>query len=613
MSEWLYQYWFFCFKTAKHWGRGPLAWKAELLDFGRFKPSLPRSLPGTPHESLSRSDTRSEHTLIPTNLCRWFVHVYNVGGYEPIPDEEERQDFTDQVSWPPWPANLQDPPISTRLRDALEHNDFTLTPAATLPVAIPSIAKAAERSPDELLLEALGFSIISRHEEQVGTILRQLRTNGIDCTSLYPFHMATSYLDGSRSCCNIFKTVSRFFSGARMTEVYVNELGHTILDNLMILILKSHSSTRPNVVDQAWKDNPRFCGEEVDICGRWDADSPCVRQQHANGNPTTPMDWKHKFCHTSTQTICHCLILLFAISPERLIRETASGLYVHRCFECGMKLQLQPLHSLIITAYHLASKGCQDEDMFGMLACLLCLISNGGLDPQQKANVSVNALLGNDALVECDHEYLTAPELAERVSAYSGIESWSTVIRSGWVVFCGVLSLCERNYPELRSNDDNEEDKDDEENEDYGMGEEWWDDERDFVGDMEYHEGLRESHAYNVANAPALVQLFRKRKDIGTLWASIQAELLTYRRLDHGMNWLSPNFSMERLQSQLAAGEPLSVGFADQSLLHTHCVCGDFDVGLFALLSDVTDPNLANLDHRDAWERTTYGTLWDDY
>jgi hypothetical protein len=147
---------------------------------------------------------------------------------------------------------------------------------------------------------------------------------------------------------------------------------------------------------------------------------------------------------------------VFQNSPERLIRETASGLYVHRCFDCGMKLQLQTLHSLVITAYHLASKGCQDEDMFGMLAYLLCLVSRG-LDPQQKANVSVNVLLENDAIVECDHEHLTAAELAERVSASSEMGSWSTEVRSGWAVFCGVLSLCERNYPKLRTNDSNEE------------------------------------------------------------------------------------------------------------------------------------------------------------
>lgn len=183
--------------------------------------------------------------------------------------------------------------------------------------------------------------------------------------------IATSYLDGARTCCNMFGIVSTYFSGARMTEVYVNELGHTIIDNLLISILKSHSSAKPFVVDQAWKDNPRFCGEEVDICGRWDADSPCVRQQYANGNPTTPIDWKHKFCHTSIQTIRHCLIALFKRAPKRLVRETVSGLYVHRCFDCGVKLQSHVLHSLVITAYHLPSKGCQDEDMFGMLACLL--------------------------------------------------------------------------------------------------------------------------------------------------------------------------------------------------------------------------------------------------
>src|ERR1700733_2531714 len=29
--------------------------------------------------------------------------------------------------------------------------------------------------------------------------------------SLFPYHLATSYLDGSRTCCNILNTLLRFF------------------------------------------------------------------------------------------------------------------------------------------------------------------------------------------------------------------------------------------------------------------------------------------------------------------------------------------------------------------------------------------------------------------
>lgn len=65
------------------------------------------------------------------------------------------------------------PPLPVRLRDALEHNDFSSIPTAYLPVFIPKIAKAVGRSSDELLLESLGFSIISQNPEQV----RLLRSN----------------------------------------------------------------------------------------------------------------------------------------------------------------------------------------------------------------------------------------------------------------------------------------------------------------------------------------------------------------------------------------------------------------------------------------------------
>jgi hypothetical protein len=60
MSDWLYQYWFFCFKTAKHWGKGPTAWTVELLDFEGFSLPTRRSLPGTPHQQLQDDAEESE-------------------------------------------------------------------------------------------------------------------------------------------------------------------------------------------------------------------------------------------------------------------------------------------------------------------------------------------------------------------------------------------------------------------------------------------------------------------------------------------------------------------------------------------------------------------------
>lgn len=77
----------------------------------------------------------------------------------------------------------------------------------------------------------------------------------------------------SESCCDVVYALADWITGAQVYNTYVNEHGHTILDNLMISIIKSHTSAKPVVVDDNFKDVARFVGEEVDICGRWDADS----------------------------------------------------------------------------------------------------------------------------------------------------------------------------------------------------------------------------------------------------------------------------------------------------------------------------------------------------
>jgi hypothetical protein len=256
-----------------------------------------------------------------------------------------------------------------------------------------------------------------------------------------------------------------------------------------------------------------------------------------------------------------------------------------------MKLQLQPLHSLVMTAYHLAISGCHNEDLFGMLACLLCFISCG-FDPRKTASVSINAFMKTDATeIMCDHEELTPAELAERISTYPVVGSWNAKVWLGWAVFCGVLRLCEDTQAESESNGDDVTMEDDE-------------DDNHFIGIFEPDAHLYQLHFEG--HGP--VYCFRTRGDLATLWASVQAELLTYRRLDDGTEWISQNFSMEQLRNHLLRGEPLSVRFAEQDLLQTHCICGSFGRFPLAILSDATNPDIANL---DIWERATYGALSD--
>jgi hypothetical protein len=611
MSEWLYQYWFFCFKTAKHWGKGPTAWTAELLSFDRYTSCTQQSLPGTPQEPLHNTaeDSGSLHT--PTDLCRWFIHIRaSWPRYEPILDEEVvqppmGQDPDDESNWVPWPKDQQEPQLSARLRNALEHNDFSPTPTTSLPVAIPVIARAAERSPDELLLEALGFSIMSRNLEQVNATMAKILDLDIEYLSIYPLHMATTYLDGSKTCCDILSLLAKDLDGPQLREFFVNELGHTVWDTLMISIIKSHSSTRPVTVDETWKETKRFPGEETDICGRWDADSPAVRQLLATGSPSTPFEWKHKFCHTSIQAICHCITMMFHINPNPVLHEAPSGLYIRRCFHCGLKLQPQTLHSLVITAYHLANNSCKGEDLFGILACLLCFIACD-VDLRKPAVVSVTSLMETDALEgECDHEELTAAGLAEKISSRSNVHAWSETVQSGWVVFCGVLRLSENVYTKAKV-----------EEEDDAMDIASISDEVRDTHERTYcfsHNDPRQDEE----NVPTC---FRMRPDLASLWAATQAELLIHRRLYDHMSWTSTKFSIERLRDQLSRNVPLSAGYLDEALLQSYCPCGRFNGRRLVILSDVidpdidTDPNpvtkLIKIDCKDASSRTTYGGLF---
>ena len=66
------------------------------------------------------------------------------------------------------------------------------------------------------------------------------------------------------------------------------EKQHTVLDSLMITILKSHTSVTPGVVDDALRSEKRFIPEDIGICGRWDADSNCIRAHLAEGESTIP-------------------------------------------------------------------------------------------------------------------------------------------------------------------------------------------------------------------------------------------------------------------------------------------------------------------------------------
>ena len=571
MSTWLYHFWLFSFKTAKHWGRGPQIWTADILGLDEFSPEKPIVV-SSPATSMSQStprsinmidDALSESTTAPSPLCRWSIHVHSVH-YERIVSPPQSPpahiDIDDEESWPAWSASNLGNDVTQKLNDGLERNTFTNIKPSELPIATDQIVRAVKQSPQEIHLEAFAFSIMSRNIDLMIDLLDQVHRKRYNINGLYPFHLAIAYLDGSKVCCNLLNKLTLHMV---IRQYYVNDLGHTILDQIMNAILKSHTSCTPSVVDAFFKNEKRFEGAEVDVCGRWDADSPCVRELLAKGDSSIPFGWKHMFCHTSVQAICHAIGTIFGPS-ERPDINRPSGLFTRRCSICGLKLQLLPLHALVVVGIHLSESGCKGENLFGILACLLCLLSHGA-DPRLKADISLQSLWGEQDSDRCSHEEIDPAELIERFVA-SCTYAWSKEIITTWNVIVYVLRQSRARWKgEFSSeasalNDEldnfivySDEDSDDDEDE-------------VVIVSLPAHCPCREE-SFN---------FFPQRRSLATLWAAVKTELLTYRRLTEEDAWLSRNFDMNTLEKGLVQGNKVTLPLIEEAMVKPYCKCGNF-------------------------------------
>lgn len=86
----------------------------------------------------------------------------------------------------------------------------------------------------------------------------------------------------------------------------------------------------PSTAIQVFGTLCAICGEGIDVCGRWDLDSPCVRRLFASGKSSIPMSWKHPFCHTSAQAVCDFINALFSYpySPDINLER---GIFFRQC------------------------------------------------------------------------------------------------------------------------------------------------------------------------------------------------------------------------------------------------------------------------------------------
>ena len=509
-------------------------------------------------------DSRTTTVEIPSQLCRWSIHV-KTPEYTEIPDpfRERVLDPSNPDTYEPWsPSDLSKASYPDTLRDALESNDFSSIHRDKLPVAVPQVLQTSVRKEGDLLAESMAFAIMGRNLD----LLRECFVESEDDISehidaINGFHLAAAYLDGAHKCCLILNAIN---DGVPLTRRrYTNSIGHTILDALMITILKSHTSCKPGSVDGTFRGAKRFPGEEIDICGRWDADSDCIRMLYSEGKHRVPSHWKHKFCHTSAQAICDAITIIWSNEYPPDIN-TLSGLFGRRCSYCGTNMQLTPLHTLVSVMFQLSTRGCNGEDLFGVVAVLLCLLRNGA-DPRLKSSVAVASFFqeasASNAGLEfngCQHAKLDVLQFAREVFQHGHFHpAPETVV--GWRVCIQILQLgqCGFEASDMEMRENQPQAQSDFEDSDL---------ESSYSEISELRKDCLDGSRKHLKHAPM----------IGLLWAVVQTELATYRRLSICDSWISQNIDLKAILEGLQTNSTPDIPLIKGNMMKPSCLCGAF-------------------------------------
>lgn len=618
-ANWLHDFWMFSFVTTKYWGKGPKDWTLPLINFKTLAGVIdgPTGHQGGGSQELDFAQSSLVATGVtdpPTQLCNWSIHiVHDSVDYEPIDSQPsspasnngDQFDVEDESTWREW-DDQHGRDLTSTIIQGLQANAFTTHQSEDVPIAIDQIVNTVSGSMKDARVEAIGFAIMARNVDALHRLLDDYDLDWEALRSISPFHLAAKFLDGSKACCGVmWALVSTLEDELSIGVNYTDEMGMTVLDMLFITILRSHSSVSPLILGTTFSASGlQFEGGDVDICGRWDADSPCVRQLHAAGETTIPKEWKHMFCHTSAQAVCHCLTTIFMDLWAPNIN-TASGLFHRRCQSCGLELKVGPLHSFVLICVHLASAGRPGETLFGMLACLVCLLTIRA-DPSSSAQISLPAIFGTGETGDCQHQPLNAAELAFAVPK-SIVDAWTPEVKLGWEAIKELLDHCVRPWQTRTFNvtDDPVKLASDLQCVVHNQDE---DSEGRFGSESDDESCPSYIHVVESEDKRQYVECGDER--LGTIWAAIQVELLTYRRLEVGDSWLSPMFDMHDVVEGLRAREALilmrSLEHRGKDTIQPFSSCGLFlgaDHPGCARREEACAMYFANLDD---WKRTTF-------
>jgi hypothetical protein len=554
-------------------------------------PSFYLNLPSSP--ILLESSVLSNVSNPPTHLCNWTIHVPVAIG------EVDCENASAELPH----AQTINTSFTDELRQSIASSSFTRNPPENLPLAQDTILRAIENEPRAMELDAWKFAIMAGNSKLLSDLGRKIDERPEGINDLYPFHLSAAFLDGGHACCEVFTTLTKILGPTYAFHHDVDNFGHTILDALMVSILRSHTSISPDAVSYGFRSPYRFPGEEMDICGRWGPGTPRIRDLFRQGFSRIPIKWKHQFCHTAVQAICHSIVTVYG-SPSAPDINKRSGLFIRRCTECGMELKPGPLHTLIIITFYLAELGMTGETLFGALAVLVCLLSMGA-DVSFQATISVEEILKTSEGGKCHHTSLTPLELMQQVPG-NIIDGWSDSCRVGWNCFARVLIQAEEHNLSSR---DKMSDSGDERESAAGL------DHDEELSASDFAEQYACDLTSDIGGSPhTMLKLKCHDGKMGLLWATIQTELLTYRRINDGDPWVSAHFSLKALEAWLMGrSADFLTPLVEDRMMQKHSQCGWFHRAEslpFPAAQDVSARYFMNM---DIYDRATFIDVPDEY
>jgi hypothetical protein len=226
------------------------------------------------------------------------------------------------------------------------------------------------------------------------------------------------------------------------------------------------------------------------------------------------------------------------------------------------------------------------ETLFGAIAVMTCLLVLGA-DSSLKANISVEEILRVSKSGRCHHAPMSCLELMGAVPE-SVKRTWTKDCQIGWACLRQILIVhSARQVPVFNdfSTDDSAGTR---------PSVDGWDVESlsPPTCDLELDHSAHSEWLRLPCSSP----------EIGLLWATIQTELLTYRKTSEEHPWVSENFSMEQIHAWLEnPSEKLTIPLVSDEMMDSHSDCGWFDCKNFLLpvAEDVCASYFMNMDVYD--------------